>query len=121
MSEKCTVEVPGRCTWAAGIVNHGSYEALSCCLESLRRQSWPPTRIMVWDTGQDTSQLEQLVAEFPDVVFRSGPNLGYAGGANRVVDSLRSLAEFVLLLNPDVALCADFVEHLINSAYTALP
>jgi GT2 family glycosyltransferase len=106
----------GRPRWAAGIVNHGSYDELERCLASLDRQSWLPERIFVWDTGADPARLRALAAARPHVRFEPGTNVGYAGGANRVVEALRAVAEFVLVLNPDVELDAVFAERLIASA-----
>ncbi len=111
-----TAVAGGRPRWAAGIVNHGSFDELERCLASLDRQTWPPERVFVWDTGEDPSRLRALADAHPGVRFESGWNLGYAGGANRVVEALRPLADFVLVLNPDVELDAPFAERLITSA-----
>ncbi len=108
-------------TWGAGIVNHGGYEDLENCLESLARQSHPPKSVVVYDTGVDPVRYETQQRAHPELSFMSGPNVGYAGGANRVVDRLRREGEpaFILLLNPDVTLDRDFAERLIASIVDA--
>lgn len=102
--------------WSAGIVNHGSYDDLDRCLQALICQSLPPTSIAVYDTEQDPSRLEALCAAYPALLFESGVNLGYAGGANLVVKRLASETaslDYILVLNPDVELDLEFAEHLI--------
>jgi len=115
--------------WSAGIVNHGSYDDLELCLASLARQEVMPVSIAVYDTGEDPQRLEDLRRGHPGVDFELGPNRGYAGGGNRVVDRILSCGArdggvrdgeagtesigFVLLLNPDVELEPDFSARLI--------
>lgn len=101
--------------WSAGIVNHGDYDELVECLESLEAQTQPAQTVRVYDTGVDASALKALVERFPNVTFEGGPNRGYAGGANRLLAALTSdspAPDYVLLLNADVALDADFCEQL---------
>jgi GT2 family glycosyltransferase len=122
-------------TWGAAIVNHGSYDDLDACLASLAGQTHVPDRIVVWDTGVDVDRLEALQQAHPKIHFVSGPNLGYAGGANRAIGFLGSgpgaaqestragsaasgsaaPLDFILVLNPDVLLDADFAAQLIAS------
>ena len=107
--------VPAR--WGAGIVNHGSYDDLDRCLESLACQSLPATAIAVYDTGEDAARFETRRAAHSECHFESGPNRGYAGGANRVVELLASESEsldYILVLNPDVELDPDFSVRLIE-------
>jgi len=106
-----------RARWAVGIVNHGSYDDLDRCLGSLARQSLPATAIAVYDTGEDLARFAKSRVAHPEIVFESGPNRGYAGGANRVVERLRSesaAVDYILVLNPDVELDPDFSLSLIE-------
>jgi GT2 family glycosyltransferase len=106
-----------RARWCAGIVNHGSYDDLESCLAGLARQSHSPSAIAVYDTGELPARFEALRVAHPDIAFEMGPNRGYAGGANRVVDRLMENAEpvdFMLVLNPDVELEPDYAGRLID-------
>ena len=107
---------PGR-RWAAGIVNHGSYDELEACLASLGRQSLPPVAIRVYDTGIDPSRSHAIAAARLDLRVEVGANIGFAGGANRVVARLQeeSGCDFVLVLNPDVVLDPLFAERLVSA------
>ena len=103
--------------WSAGIVNHGTYDDLTSCIDSLSQQSRLPTSIAVYDTDVNPDRLQDIRLAHPHVAFHTGPNCGYAGGANRVVDSLAKATEqvdFILILNPDVNLDPDYADRLIH-------
>ena len=105
-----------RPTWGAGVVNHGGFDDLEACLDSLRRQTWQPEQIVVWDTGLDPERLDRVARAHPGVGFLHGSNLGYAGGANRVLEALqvpKAPIEFPLVLNPDVILDEDCAERML--------
>ena len=109
-------EVPR--TWSAGIVNHGAFDDLEACLRSIESQTLAPRAVAIWDTGEDPAALAKIAASHPRVRIKGGTNEGYAGGANRVISELlgpyvEQRPEFVLLLNPDVVLDADFAERLL--------
>lgn len=113
---------PGRdLRWSAGIVNHGTYDDLERCIAALFRQAQRPTSIVVYDTGEDPLRLDSLRLAHPDVDFQAGPNCGYAGGANRVVDRLTGESEsvdFILVLNADIELEPDFAIRLMEGMTT---
>jgi len=105
-------------SWSAGIVNHGSYDDLERCLAALACQRLAPQAVRVYDTGLDRERSEALQRARPRVGLEVGENLGFAGGANRVIDRLRAeggAGDFVLLLNPDVVLDADFGACLVEA------
>ncbi|MCP4903798.1 MAG: glycosyltransferase family 2 protein [bacterium] len=107
-------------SWGAGIVNHGSYDDLKRCLTSLEKQSLPPAAIVVYDTGISRERVATLQRDHVRADFEVGANLGYAAGANRVIHRLRAASgggvlDFVLVLNPDIELEADYAESLISS------
>ena len=103
--------------WGAGIVNHGSYADLERCLASLAGQSLPPSRVVVYDTGVDAERFARVCEQHPQAIGLSGDNVGYAGGANRAIASLRAdspvALDFLLVLNPDVELDRDFATRLL--------
>jgi GT2 family glycosyltransferase len=108
----------GEAVWTAGIVNHGSYEDLATCLESLLRQAMPPSSVCVYDTGLDPEKFEAVRKAHPLVQFECGANRGYAGGANRVLaESINRIPApgFCLILNPDVVLDPDHARRLVDA------
>ena len=107
----------GGLAWGAGIVNHGGFDDLEACLDSLRRQTRPPVSVVVWDTGLDNDRLEEVESTYREVRFLRGANLGYAGGANRVLGELQlwpDPMDFLLVLNPDVILDGDCAERMLE-------
>lgn len=106
--------------WAAGILNHGSYDELERCLASLRTQTLPPRNTHVLDTGVDPERYRALrhreCAE--GVGFSTGHNRGYAGGANVLLRTLGGEGDapaYLLLLNPDVELDPEFGAELVRA------
>lgn len=107
-----------RAPWCAAIVNHGSFEDLASCLDSLSRQSHPPAAVAVYDTGCDPTRIEPLRRSHPTVEFEVGPNRGYAGGANRALARATKAAADALcglVLNPDVVLDRECAERLVQA------
>jgi GT2 family glycosyltransferase len=103
--------------YAAGVVNHGTYDDLEACLASLRRQERPPAAVYVVDTGVDPARLDALVPAWPDVHFERRPNLGWGAGVNRIFEQVAKEHDglaHVLILNPDVDLDADFARVLLD-------
>ena len=103
-------------SWAAAIVNHGSYDDLEACIAALHGQSMPPDAICIYDTLVDPVALDRVALQFPSLQIESGENIGFAAGANRALESLTRAAPsatYALLLNPDVVLEPDFAHALI--------
>jgi N-acetylglucosaminyl-diphospho-decaprenol L-rhamnosyltransferase len=71
------------------------------CVASIRAQS-VPARIIIFDNGSQTAT--------PNATARSETNLGFAGGANAALR--HSSAPYVALVNNDVILQADWLEHV---------
>jgi len=107
--------------YSVGIVNHGTFDDLENCIESVEAQTCSAARVAVWDTGVDPERLSKIAARFPSVTFLGGENRGYAGGANGVIQTLvgKSPPDFVLVLNPDIVLDPDFAEILIGQSVDA--
>ena len=104
--------------YTAGIVNFGSYGELRACLGSLAAQTLAPRGLVVVDHDADPERQRRLAGEFPAVRWISGPNRGYAGGANQILAwTARECPEagFVLLLNPDVELSPDYAARLAGA------
>lgn len=99
-------------TLCVGIVNYGSYEDLEDCLHGLSRQVRGPDRIIVVDNASVSSQLDPIRSRNPKVEYvPRADNLGYAGGANLVLEQAAD-CDYVLLLNPDVVPGQEFLAHL---------
>lgn len=85
------------------------------CLDSLRRQTWREFEVVVSDDGSIDGTAAQLADDYPEVlVARSARNSGFAVAVNRGIT--RARGEWIFLLNNDVILADDCLEHLMAQA-----
>lgn len=93
------------------IPNWNGRSWLPACLASIREQTRPPRQVIVVDNGSADDSVAYLRAEHPEVeVLELGSNTGFAHAAN--VGLQASDAPFVALINTDVVLAADWLEHM---------
>jgi len=90
------------------------------CLKSLRPalRDYPNARVLVVDNASSDGTVEAVRGEHPDVeIVVNETNLRFAGGNNAGIrHALEKGAEYVLLLNNDTVVDAEFVSHLVNAA-----
>jgi GT2 family glycosyltransferase len=97
---------------AVVIVTWNSARFLRDCLGSLRALRRPPAELVVIDNGSADGSAGIVRAEFPKAtVVECGSNLGFCRANNLGIARTRS--PFVLVLNPDTRLEADFLERLL--------
>lgn len=82
---------------------------LAACVASLRAQTMPFARIIVFDNGSRTPTANIDGVE----LHRSDKNLGFAGGMNAAFRFVR--AEFVALINNDVVLDPDWLATVMTA------
>jgi GT2 family glycosyltransferase len=98
---------------AVGIINYGDYQHLPVCLDSVKRQSLKADRIMLLDNQSRAEAIRPIASAYPDVDLLSmRENLGYSGGANRIIGEAEGY-EYVLLLNPDAVLDSRCLEQMV--------
>ena len=100
------------------ILNWNSYDVTAECLRSLRKVEYPEHEIVLVDNGSQDGSAERLQAEFPEVrVLRNAQNLGFPGGNNvGIRDALERGTDYLLLLNNDTIVSADFLTRLVSVA-----
>lgn len=103
------------------VLNWNSYDVTRDCLLSLRKLDYPNREIVVVDNGSIDSSGERLAQEFPEVRFiRNQQNLGFTGGNNVAIrDVLTREPDYLLLLNNDTVVAANFLSELIQVAEKA--
>lgn len=100
---------------AVGIINYGDYRHLPACLDSVKRQTLPPARIILLDNQSCADEIGRIGRAYPEVrILAMQDNLGYSGGANRIVREADG-DEDVVLLNPDVVLDQRHLEELVRA------
>ncbi len=100
---------------AVGIINYGDYRHLPGCLDSVKRQSLSADRIILLDNHSRADEIRPIAHAYPEIqILAIQENLGYSGGANRIVKEADS-CDYVMLLNPDVALEPRYLEELVQA------
>lgn len=96
------------------IVTHNSQGVLQTNLEHLALQYHEPAKIVVVDSGSaDSVYLEKSNAStIIEVHYES--NVGFSAGNNIGLPFAQSCADYVLFLNPDAFLTADFIAGAVE-------
>ena len=104
---------------AVGIINYGDYRHLPVCLDSVKRQTLTADRIIVLDNHSRADEIGPIGGAYPEARILSIPdNLGYSGGANRIIREADG-HDYILLLNPDVVLETGCVEEMVRAMESA--
>ena len=100
---------------AVGIINYQDYPHLPTCLDSVKRQTLRPDRVVLLDNQSCAEDLGHIARSHPEVdLLAIEENLGYSGGANRIIGHTEGCG-YILLLNPDVILSPHFLEELVDA------
>jgi GT2 family glycosyltransferase len=100
---------------AVGIINYGDYRHLPVCLDSVKRQSLTADRIILVDNQSSAPAIAPIVSAYPEVhTLPSRENLGYSGGANRIIREAEG-CDYILLLNPDAILDPRCLEEMVRA------
>jgi GT2 family glycosyltransferase len=96
------------------IVTHNSEQYLKTCLESLKAQTYRDFSISIWDNAS-ADKTEAILTEYRNIISAihlSKDNVGFCAAHNRLI--VPASSEYHLILNPDVALDARFLEIIIR-------
>ena len=98
------------------IAAHNARDLTRDCLEHLLASDYPALRIVVVDDGSTDGTWEMLRDEYPGVkAIRGDGNLWWSGATNLAVTAcLEAGCDYILLLNPDVAVEPDTVTSLLR-------
>jgi len=71
---------------AVGIINYHDYRHLPVCLDGVKHQSLRPDRIILLDNQTSAHEIGSIAGAYPEVdLLPLRENLGYSGGANRII------------------------------------
>jgi hypothetical protein len=102
------------------VLNWNGLEDTIECLESLRKITYPNYGVIVVDNGSEGNDVEVLKEKFGDYIHiiendrNYGTAEGYNIGMRHAFESLAS--EYILLLNNDTVVDADFLIELVTVA-----
>lgn len=101
---------------AVVVVNYNGGDYLRACLESVRRQTVRPRRVLVMDNASTDGSVEACEPAFPEVEFhRMGANTGFAHANNAAAERCGD-CEWLVLLNPDARATEDWLARLLDGA-----
>lgn len=93
------------------IPNWNGEKYLPTCLESLRAQTTTNFTIYVVDNGSEDGSVQLLKSDYPEVVLIEHPhNTGFSRAVNSGIHA--SSNPWIFLLNNDVEVAPDCIEHL---------
>ncbi len=100
------------------VVNRNGAAYLQECLDSLHRQSWPKTELIVVDNASTDGSLQWLRLHAAGLTLIELPeNRGFAGGVNAGIRAARG--EFIALLNNDAVADEGWLAALVAAAADA--
>ena len=95
------------------IVNWNSLEYLPGCFGSIEHQTLDSIEVVVVDNGSTDGSLAWIRENYPrTTIIENGRNTGFCVANNQGIAASRG--EFVLLMNTDVVLDADFLEVVFS-------
>jgi len=98
------------------IINWNSWELLSRCLESLKKQTYRDFRVFIADNASEQPPPDCIFKILPGaVLFQNDSNYGFAK-ANNLLIKLAEKSEWIVLLNPDAFPQEDWLECLVKVA-----
>lgn len=101
------------------LVNYNGIEDTIECLNSLKNIDYMDYKIIVVDNASSDNSLK-ILSELTDnqlIILNTSKNLGFAGGNNIGIQyAVSNGAEYILLLNNDTLVSADFLSRLMNCA-----
>lgn len=104
---------------AVGVINYHDYPYLPVCLDSVKRQTLRPDLVMVLDNQSRAGEIGAVASAYPEVQMLSmQENLGYSGGANRIIREANGY-EYITLLNPDAVLDPRCLEEMVAAIESA--
>lgn len=100
------------------VLHWKAYSATRACLVSLQDVTYPNNHVVVVDNASHDGSVEQLLAEFPGVLFLfNDDNFGFSRGCNTGLrEAYRLGADYVMLLNNDMQVEPGFLQHAVAVA-----
>jgi GT2 family glycosyltransferase len=100
------------------ILNYNRKEKLKKCLDSVFRINYPNFEVIIVDNNSNDGSFEMAKSGYSRaVLIKNEANLGYSAGNNIGIRyALERMADYVLLLNNDTEVKANFLSGLIEVA-----
>ena len=97
---------------SVAIANWNGMKYIERCLGALYAQTQAPAEIVVVDNGSTDGSREWIAENFPHIkLLLNEENEGFSAGYNRAISACTH--EYILVLNTDVFVEADFIEGVL--------
>jgi len=107
-----TKESPSVCVM---VLNYNGQQFLKDCFDSLRACIYPNFRVMMVDNKSTENDVDYVEQNYPEVqILQTGKNAGYSRAYN--IAFKNSDAKYFVLLNNDVKVKPDWLDHLVEAA-----
>jgi len=103
------------------VVSWNNADLLEECLQSIQLQTYKDHMTILVDNGSKDASIEVARRTMPDIqLIAAGENLGFAKGNNRGIEKVLQdpSVGYIVLLNSDARLTADWLETIINFSVT---
>jgi GT2 family glycosyltransferase len=102
------------------LLNWNGRDLLLETLDSVTKLNYPNFRIVVVDNGSTDGSQDAVKKAYPHLtLIENGANLGFGGGNNVGMEyALKCGAEWIILLNSDIAVDSNMLSDLMNVAVT---
>lgn len=102
------------------VLNYNGQDCLKRCLSSVFKTDYENFEVIVVDNGSVDGSLEMARQHFSRAIFiKNEVNLGFASGVNVGIRfALERMADYVVLLNYDTVVDANFLTKLIEAGQT---
>ena len=98
--------------FSVAIANWNGIKYIERCLAALYAQTQPPAEIVVVDNGSTDGSREWIADTYPQIkLLLNKENEGFSAGYNRAIAACAH--EYILVLNVDVFVEADFIEIVL--------
>jgi GT2 family glycosyltransferase len=100
------------------ILNYNRKERLKKCLDSVFQINYPNFEVIIVDNNSDDGSFEMAKNSYSrSILIKNEANLGYSAGNNIGIRyALERMADYVLLLNNDTEVKANFLSGLVEVA-----
>ena len=100
------------------LVNYNGLRDTEDCIESIKHSTYRNYKIVVVDNCSPNNDAQKLKVDYDDIILiNNKENEGFAKANNRGIDvALQNGADYVMLLNNDTIVEADFLEKMIDTA-----
>lgn len=99
---------------AISLLNWNGLDLTTTCVRGVLEHHIPAD-LYILDNGSTRNEAEELRNRFPGIqIERSDTNLGFTGGNNFWLNTLRKQYDYIILLNQDTIITGDFVTPLLQ-------